>query len=294
MTTTNVPGVRRRTPRPGQRRSKGTARSNPLAFIGSFIWLLIVIVPVYWLVITSLRHQAGFFSSNPFAFPADPTFDNYSRVLTSGFATYFFNSTVVTVGAVGLTLVVSIMAAYAIVRSKRRSVQFMFQLFLLGLAIPLQATIIPVYYIIRQLGLYDTLIAIVLPSVAFAIPLTIIILVNFLRDVPKELFEAMRVDGVGEWGMLLRLAVPLSRPAIIAVGVYDALQVWNGFLFPLILTQSPETRVLPLGLWSFQGEFTVDVPAIMAAVIVSTLPILALYIFGRRYLVSGLTAGFSK
>jgi raffinose/stachyose/melibiose transport system permease protein len=138
------------------------------------------------------------------------------------------------------------------------------------------------------------LLAIVLPSVAFAIPLTVIILVNFLRDVPRELFEAMRVDGVGEWGMLVRLAVPLSVPAITAVGVYDALQVWNGFLFPLILTQSPETRVLPLGLWSFQGEFTVDVPAIMAAVVVSTLPILALYIVGRRYLVSGLTAGFSK
>lgn len=283
------PAVRQKS-RAGRR----TARSNPVGFLGGFVWLIIVIVPIYWLVVTSLRHQAGFFSANPLALPLHPTMENYRRVLDSGFVTYFVNSAIVTVGAVALTLVVSVMAAYVIVRSRRQSVKVVFQLFLFGLAIPLQATIIPVYYIIRKLGLYDTLLAIVLPSVAFAIPLTVIILVNFLRDVPRELFEAMRVDGVGEWGMLVRLAVPLSVPAITAVGVYDALQVWNGFLFPLILTQSPETRVLPLGLWSFQGEFTVDVPAIMAAVVVSTLPILALYIVGRRYLVSGLTAGFSK
>jgi raffinose/stachyose/melibiose transport system permease protein len=104
----------------------------------------------------------------------------------------------------------------------------------------------------------------------------------------------MRLDGAGDWRMLWSLALPLTRPAVITVAVYDALHVWNGFLFPLILTQTAERRVLPLALWTFQGEFTINVPAILAAVILSTLPILTLYVIGRRYLVSGLTAGFSK
>jgi raffinose/stachyose/melibiose transport system permease protein len=169
-----------------------------------------------------------------------------------------------------------------------------FQLFLLGLAIPLQATIIPVYLIISELGLYDTLWALVLPGIAFSVPLTMVILVNFLRDIPRELYEAMRLDGASQWRMMLHLTLPLGRPAIITVMVYDALNIWNGFLFPLILTQDPGKRVLPLGIWSFQGEFNIDVPTVLAYVVLSTIPIVALYAVGRRYLVSGLTAGFGR
>ena len=285
--------VRRRGRRP-RVRTFGRVRLNPLGALGGLIWLLIVVVPLYWIVVTSLRNQAGFFATNPLALPTDPTFDNFKLVLQSGFFRYLANSTIVTLAAVVLTIAVSLMAAYAIVRGTSRSLQVTFSLFLLGLAIPLQATIIPIYYIITRLRLYDTLTALVLPSVAFAIPLTVIILATFLRDVPRELFEAMRLDGAGDWRMLWSLALPLTRPAVITVAVYDALQVWNGFLFPLILTQSAERRVLPLALWTFQGEFTINVPAILAAVILSTLPILTLYVIGRRYLVSGLTAGFSK
>jgi raffinose/stachyose/melibiose transport system permease protein len=285
--------VGRRGGRPRVRTSR-RVRLNPLGALGGIIWLLIVVVPLYWIVVTSLRNQAGFFGTSPLALPTDPTFDNFRLVLESGFFRFLANSTIVTLAAVVLTIAVSIMAAYAIVRGTSRSLQVTFSLFLLGLAIPLQATIIPIYYIITRLRLYDTLTALVLPSVAFAIPLTVIILANFLRDVPRDLFEAMRLDGAGDWRMLWSLALPLTRPAVITVAVYDALHVWNGFLFPLILTQSAERRVLPLALWTFQGEFTINVPAILAAVILSTLPILTLYVIGRRYLVSGLTAGFSK
>lgn len=276
------------------RRTGGSSRPNAGGALLAFGWLLVVLVPIYWIVVTSLRNQAGFFAANPLAPPSEPTLDNYRLVLEGGFTTYLVNSVVVTTAAVLLTLVVCVLAAYTIVRNDSRLVQSSFQVFLLGLAIPLQATIIPIYWIITRLELYDTLTAIVLPSVAFAIPLTVIILVNFLRDVPAELFEAMRVDGAGTWRMLWSLVLPLSRPAIITVAVYDALQVWNGFLFPLILTQSTQTRVLPLGLVTFQGEFTINVPAVLAAVVLATLPVLALYVVGRRYLVSGLTAGFSK
>lgn len=121
-----------------------------------------------------------------------------------------------------------------------------------------------------------------------------LILVNFIRDVPKELFESMRVDGAGDWMILWRLVLPLTKPALMTVGIYDALTVWNGFLFPLVLTQSADMRVIPLSLWSFQGEFSTDIPAVLAAVVLSILPLLAAYIVGRRQLVAGLTAGFGK
>ncbi|GHB92555.1 ABC transporter permease [Streptomyces umbrinus] len=272
-------------------RLRGT---NPLGAFGGLLWLVVVLVPVYWVVVTSLRTREGSFDANPLALPTSPTLENYRLVLDSGFTLYLLNSTLVTVGATLLTLVVSFLAAYAIVRGTSRALRWAFSVFLLGLAIPLQATIIPVYYLIAKAQMYDTLPAIVLPSAAFAIPLTVIILVNFLRDIPDELYESMRADGAGHWRMLWSLAVPLSRPALITVTIYDALNVWNGFLFPLILTQSPDKRVLPLFVWSFQGEFTINIPAILAAVVLSTLPILALYILGRRQLISGLTAGFGK
>ena len=121
-----------------------------------------------------------------------------------------------------------------------------------------------------------------------------LVLANFIRDVPKELFESMRIDGATEWTTLWRLAAPLTRPAIVTVTIYNALTIWNGFLLPLILTQSPTQRTLPLALWTFQGQFSVNVPAVVAAVVLTTLPILVLYAFGRRQLLGGLSAGFSR
>ena len=167
-------------------------------------------------------------------------------------------------------------------------------LFLTGLAIPLQATIIPVYLLIIKMGLYDSLLALVLPSIAFAIPLSVLVLSNFIRDVPRELFESMRVDGASEWQLLWRLAFPLTRPALVTVTIYQGVLVWNNFLLPLVLTQSPDKRTLPLGLWTFQGQYSVNFPAVLASVMLSALPILVLYVVGRRQLVSGLSGGISK
>jgi raffinose/stachyose/melibiose transport system permease protein len=221
--------------------------------------------------------------------------DNYRLVIESNFARYFLNSVIVTLGSVMPAVLISFMASYAIVRgSGSRILRMSNSMFLMGLAIPLQATIIPVYLIIIRLQLYDTLLAIILPSIAFAIPLSVLVLSNFIRDVPKELFESMRMDGATEWGTLWRLVFPLTRPALVTVTIYNGLGIWNGFLLPLILTQSPEQRTLPLALWTFQGQYSVNVPAVLASVMLTTLPILILYAIGRRQLLSGLTAGFSK
>ncbi|MEU6730952.1 carbohydrate ABC transporter permease [Nonomuraea wenchangensis] len=277
------------------RRRRLGERPNWLGGAISWLWLLVVIVPIYWIVITSFKSQSNYYAENPFAPPSEPTLANYQLVIESDFIRYFINSLVVAIGAVAPAVAVSFMAAYAIVRGGgRRFLRATNSLFLMGLAIPLQATVIPIYLIIIRLHLYDTLLALILPSIAFAIPLSVLVLSNFIRDVPKELFESMRLDGASEWGTLWHLALPLTRPAVVTVTIYNALTIWNGFLLPLILTQSPEQRTLPLALWSFQGQYSINVPAVLASVVLTTLPILVLYVLGRRQLLAGLTAGFGK
>ncbi len=296
--TTGTTGTRRSSgarlqQRPSRRGS--AARPNWLGGLAGWLWLAIVVIPIYWIVVTSFKAQSSYFTANPFAPPTEPTLANYRLVLESDFPQYFLNSVIVTLGAILPAVLISFMAAFAIVRGGTgwflRSTN---ALFLMGLAIPLQATIIPVYLIIIRLGLYDSLLALILPSIAFAIPLSVLVLSNFIRDVPKELFESMRLDGASEWGTLWHLAFPLTRPALVTVTIYNGLAIWNGFLLPLILTQSPDRRVLPLALWTFQGQYSVNVPAVLASVVLTTLPILILYVVGRRQLLSGLTAGFSK
>jgi raffinose/stachyose/melibiose transport system permease protein len=209
MATTLAPETRVETQGQASARTKRRLRQlNIPGGLAGWIWLAIIIIPIYYVVITSLKTQAGYFGQNPLAPPLSPTLENYVMVLEADFARYFLNSAIITIGAVVPTLAVSFMAAFAIVRGNGRFLKGVNALFLMGLAIPLQATIIPVYLIIIRLSLYDSLLAIILPSIAFAIPLSVLILSNFIRDVPKELFESMRLDGCSEWQTLWRLALP--------------------------------------------------------------------------------------
>jgi raffinose/stachyose/melibiose transport system permease protein len=281
--------------RAGVSRARRLIHLNWFGGAAGWVWLVIVMVPLYWIVVTSFKDQSTYFAQNPLALPTSPTIQNYKLVIQSDFPRYFLNSVIVTAGTILPAVAISFMAAYAVVRGAgSRFLAGVNGLFLMGLAIPLQATIIPVYLLIIRMHLYDSLLAIILPSIAFSIPLSVLVLTNFIRDVPKELFESMRVDGASEWGMLRGLAYPLTRPALVTVSIYNGLGVWNGFLLPLILTQSPDKRTLPLALWSFQGQYSVNVPAVLASVVLTTLPIVILYALGRRQLLSGLTAGFSR
>jgi raffinose/stachyose/melibiose transport system permease protein len=284
---------------PARPRRKHHGRSllqfNWIGGLLSWLWLAVVIIPIYWIVITSLKSQEVYFTENPLNPPTHITFDAYRLVLQSDFIRYFFNSVVVVVGAVVPAVLFAFMAAFAIIRGGHgKFLRSANTLFLMGLAVPLQATIIPIYLIIIKLGIYDSLLAIILPSIAFAIPLSVLVLSTFIRDVPNELFESMWMDGASEWRTLWNLAFPLTRPALVTVAIFNGLTIWNGFLLPLVLTQDPGRRTLPLALWTFQGQYSVNVPAVLASVVLTTLPILVLYVVGRRQLLSGLTAGFSK
>ncbi len=144
------------------------------------------------------------------------------------------------------------------------------------------------FFVISEAGLYDSLIGVILPTAAFAMPVSALILSGVMRDITPDLYEAMTVDGASPWRVFFQLVLPLSRSGLSTIVVFSALQAWNGFLFPLVLTQSAETKVITLGLYEFQTEHGVDTPGLLAAVVLSMLPILLVYLFARRSLVQGL------
>lgn len=275
--------------RPGGAPARRRARlGNPLAGLGSLVWLVIVVVPLYTLVSASLMRQDQALNGEPLAIPTDPTLDNYRTVLDSGFLSLLGNTAIVAVVTVALVLVLSVPVAYVAVRTRSRLSSLAFRTFLLGVAIPAQAVIVPLYLLIGKMGLYDTLWAIILPTAAFSMPVAVLVLSGTMRDVSEEMYEAMSLDGATPLRMLWQLVVPLSKAGISTVAIFSALQAWNGFLFPLILTQSEENRVLTLGLFNFMTQFGVNIPAVLAAIVLSVVPIFLVYLVARRALINGL------
>lgn len=260
---------------------------NHVAGVLTAVWLFIVAAPILLMVFWALQKRSDY-QRGPLTLPTGLTTENVVEVLRAGFGGYMVNTAYVTLGSIALMLVLALPAAYAIVRSQSWLASGAFRMFLLGLAIPAQATIIPVYWMMDQLNLFESLTAIILPTVAFQLPLVILILAGGLRDVSRDLYEAMTVDGAGAFRMFWQLVLPMSRGTISAVSIYTGIGAWNGFLFPLILTSEEGNRVVTLGLWNFQGQYAINIPGLMMAVLISTLPIFLLYIFARRWLVAGL------
>lgn len=256
-----------------------------MAAIGALIWLVIVGLPLYVLVTTTLQTSNDYVGT--LSWPSHPTLANYKAVFRSGFAKYFVNSTIVTLATVVIVLALVVPLAFTIVRSRSRLTGLAFRFFVFGLAIPAQATIIPLYLLISKMHLYDSLLAIILPTAAFSMPVCVLVLVGSMRDIPEELYEAMALDGASPARMFVQLVLPLSRGGIATAGMYSALlQAWNGLIFPLILTQSDSNRVLTLGLYNFIGEFRIDIPALLSAVLLSGVPIFVAYLLARRALIS--------
>jgi xylobiose transport system permease protein len=263
-------------------------RPNYFAGFGSALWLLVVAIPIYVLVSASFQTQQGYSAGGPLSLPSTFTLDNYANAFRSGFGLYFVNTLVVTFSVIAIVLVLVPPLSYAIVRGQSRVTRGVFQLFLLGLAVPSTAVIVPIFYLISTAGLYDNLLGVILPTAAFALPVCTLILSGSMRDITPELYEAMAVDGATPLRTFFRLVVPLSKGGISTIVVFSALQAWNGFLFPLILTQSESTRMITLGLFNFQTQYGVNVPALLAAVMLSMVPVLLVYLFARRTLVQGL------
>ncbi|MEV0177828.1 carbohydrate ABC transporter permease [Streptomyces sp. NPDC050625] len=273
---------------PAPRRRHWTRRANPLAGVSTVIWLAVVIIPIYAMISASLTKQDEALGNNALKPPTDPTLDNYNTVLHNGFGHYLANTAIVAAAVVAIVLVLCVPLAYVAVRTRNVWSGSAFRLFLLGVAIPAQAVVVPLYLMIAKLNLYDSLLAIILPTAAFAMPVSMLILTGTLRDISEELYEAMALDGASTTRMLFQLVIPMTKGGISTVVIYSALQAWNGFLFPLIFTQSDGPRVLTLGLFNYVSQFGVNIPALLASVVLSGIPIFAVYLVARRALVGGL------
>ncbi|MBO0803712.1 MAG: carbohydrate ABC transporter permease [Nocardiopsaceae bacterium] len=259
-----------------------------VALVLATIWLVIVAAPLYYMILASLRTQGTYLTSSPWIPSGSLSTSSYGTVFDAGLGRYLLNSVVLTAVCVVLTVTISLGAAYRIVRRRSRAVSASFTVMLFGLAIPVQAIIVPMYVLIYKMHLYDTLFALILTLSAAAVPVSVLIMVSFVRDIPRELIGAMLVDGGGEWTVFRRLIWPLSRPVLATLAIYDGLNVWNNFLLPLVLTQSSSVAVLPLGLTKLEGLYSVNVPAVMAGVLLSVLPLLVLFIFMRRQVMNSL------
>ncbi|WP_353829190.1 carbohydrate ABC transporter permease [Agromyces sp. SYSU T0242] len=251
-------------------------------------WLLVVMIPVYMMVRAAFSSREDYQATGPLGPPNPFTLENFQYSFENGFGKYLVNSGIVTLGTIAMVLLVVPPLAYVTVRGQSRWVRLVFKTMLFGLAIPAQVVVIPLYFIIVQAGLFDTLIGVILPSAAFLIPLTTLILSSAMREISNELYEAMALDGAGSFRTFIRLVLPLSGGGIATIVVFSALQAWNNYLLPLTLTRSDDVRLATLGLGIFKQEYSLNIPGLMSAIVLTVIPILLIYIFARRSLVRGL------
>lgn len=277
-----APRARRaRTGRQGGRVGRG------VAFLLGTIWLIIVLAPFDYMVVSSLRSQADYFTKNPF-FPTSATLSNVTAVFDVGLGVYVRNSAIVVVCGLALVLVMTLMFAQYTVKHKAKAGSFMFKVISVGLAVPINAIVVPLFVVVTHINLYDNLVGLILVMAASNLPLSVVILCTFVRDIPDELVDAMRMDGAGSWTILIRLIAPMSTGAIGLLAIFDGLAMWNNMLIPLLFTQNPDNALLPLALFKFEGEYGANVPAIMMAVLLSALPLIILFLATRRYAMQAL------
>ena len=296
-------------PRPGADARAGAAtragvRLGRLSAVGvvSFVVMLVVataiLVPIGYAILGGFKTN-GQLVANPVRVIPDPwVFDNYQEVLVGSFAPTFWrelgNSLIVALVSVGVTLLFASLAAYVFARFAFRGREALFTLFVFGLLFPSAVAILPLFVLIRQIGLTGNLLGVALAQAAFALPLSIVILRPFFRAIPAELEDAARIDGCGAFGFFWRVLLPLARPALATVSVLAVVGTWNAFLLPLVVLNGADQWTLPLGVMNFSTEFASDQAKVLAFTVVSLIPAIAFYVFAERQLVGGLTSGAVK
>lgn len=257
-------------------------------------WLAIALYPLWFMLQTSLRTQMDFLVGGLWRLPGQPVWSNYADVLRAGFARYFANSLLVAAASVAAIAVAAAMASYVLARFRLRGLGTIFSLFVAGMLIPVHVTLIPVYVLTRAFRLYDSLLGLIGPYVAFNLPVSVFILTGFLRDFPGELEDAAAIDGCSLARTFWSVVLPLSGPPILTVVIFNLVVLWNEFIFALVLTSSPSRWILSLGLWNYQGQYGLNVPAIMASVSLSVLPLVVLYLVGQEKVMKGMLGGALK
>jgi len=280
----------------GTRRSSG--RRKQLVSFGVLLFLfLLLFLPLYWLLITSIKPNQAAFKVPPDLFPSEPTLESYISQLQdrAGFLTYFLNSVIASTFATLLSITVSVFAGYAFSRFRFPAKRAVLVFILASQMFPLVVLLVGIYILFRQLNLLDTYLGLILAFTSFSLPFSIWMMSGFFDTVPPELEQAAMVDGATRLQALLRVILPLVGPGVIAVGLYSFLNAWNNLLFALSLTSSQNMRTIPPGfLLTYVGEFQYQWADAMAGSVMVSLPMIVVFIFLQRYLIRGMTAGAVK
>ncbi len=273
-------------------RSWSRSATRAALFVVLTFLALLWLGPFIMVIVTAMRPEGDLMSHGPFSWPSGIQWSNFTDAWSIGdFGTVYKNSLIVTGIKVPLGILVSALAAYPLAKLRFRFRQAIFLFFLLGLAVPIHVAILPLFILIKDMGLYDTLAALFPPYVAFGLPFEIFVLQGFFRTIPSELLEAARLDGASELTIFRTIMLPLTKPALATLFILDAVATWNEFLIALVMLNSQSSRTLPLGLLYFSGQYISNVVALNAGIVIAIIPLLILYVLFQRYFIAGLTAG---
>lgn len=289
-TTTPAPGRPVPLQPEGRRRSRRRSfgGGGPLVYAVSALVVVVTVAPVAYAILGGFRSNAQL-ASNPVGLPDPWVVDNYVRVLTSGsFWRYTLNSTLVALITTVVVAVLGVMAAYPLARYQFRGREALALVFALGLLFPLTVAIIPLFLLVRDLDLTNSVWGVALPQAAFALPLTVVILRPFLAALPKELEEAAAIDGASRIGFFWRILLPLSGPGLVTVGVLAFVASWNAYLLPLLVLSDPTAQTLPLGVASFSTQYAQDTAGVLAFTSLAMIPALVFFLAMQRRIVNGL------
>lgn len=258
------------------------------------IYALLVIVPMLSIILSTFKSTAEMYE-NPLGMPSSFKIENYIAIFQDqSMAVYFKNSVVVTLVSVTLTIFFASLIAYAITRMNNWQGNMIFVFFTIGMMVPAQVSMIPLYSLILKLGLTNSLLGLIFVNISVTLPVAVFILAGFMKTIPKELFEACGIDGANNWQMYSRVAMPLSLPSLSATAIFLFVMHWNDLLYPLLFITKDEYKTLPLALLEFQGEYMTNYPMLFTGVMVASAPMIVAYVFLQRYFIAGMTAGSVK
>ncbi|MFD4601174.1 carbohydrate ABC transporter permease [Streptomyces sp. NPDC058464] len=270
-----------------------TVRTLPLHLVLVVVGALMV-VPLLYALLSGFKTTSEL-SRNPVGLPESWVTANYTGILGSGaFWRLVGNSTLIAVATTVLVVAVSALAAFSFARFAFRGREVLFTVFTMGLMFPFAVAALPLFLLLRSMNLLDNPLGVILPQAAFGLPMTIIILRGFFREIPGELEEAATLDGCGPFGFFWRVLLPMARPALGTVSVLAVVTSWNNFFLPLLVFTDPKWWTIPVGVQQFQGQYATDTARVFAYLVLAMVPALAFYSVAERQLVGGLTAGATK
>jgi raffinose/stachyose/melibiose transport system permease protein len=281
-------------PMTGKRRRRRRIAGRTVLYVIAWVVAILVLVPMIYAVLGGFRTTAQI-AADPIGLPSPWVLSNYTDLLKSStFLRQLFNSALIALVSTLLVVPLAALAAYVFARFAFRGRELFYTLFTLGLLFPVAIAILPIFIMVRNIGLLDNPLGVALPQAAFGLPMTIIILRPFFRSIPDDLQDAAAIDGAGPLRFFWKILIPLSRPVLATVSVLAIVGSWNAFLLPLVVLTDSDQWTLPLGVTNYSQQYTADIAKILAFTTLSMVPALVFYAFAERQLIRGLTSGAVK